>query len=168
MYTGDPAVWYLVVLGAIGGLTMTIVGVIIPERVGPWWLWAVVLVASIALGAWAMSRGVLKVSLFEVDGALRAVVSGKAVSIDVALKPGHDHWYWVDSGRPSHGGPMAHFNLTVCSGDGRVLGFTQMGSATKTETWPRRDSGLADGTDVYSCVDLFGLQRALAAREAAS
>ncbi len=166
MYTGDAWVWYVVVFGVVAALTMTIVGLASGDRVGPWWMYVVALAGFIALGAWAFRRGALKIALVEQEGALRVTVSGNAVSLDVELEPGHQRWCWVEHNAPTRGGPMGHFNLTVTAVDGRVIGFQQMGAPDGRDGWPRRDSGLADGADVFSCGNIFGLERALAARRA--
>ncbi len=37
--TEDGAMWFLLVFGVIGAITMIILGAIIPEQVGAWWIW---------------------------------------------------------------------------------------------------------------------------------
>lgn len=162
-YTEDSAIWWLIVLGGVGAITMIIVGAIVPEKVGPWWVWTVVLVGIVALAWWALGKGGVVIELVD-DGATRVVVKGKAVAIDEVLESGVEHWCTLER-VPVRlgGGHMAHFSVVVRTAGGRRLGFRQMGGSDSAG-WPVRDGRLEDGKDVFLTVDIFGLHKALAER----
>jgi hypothetical protein len=161
--TEGATIWFVIVFGVIASITMIILGAIMPDRVGPWWIYGTALAGFIALGWWLMGRSSVKIQLVEADGRLRVVVRGKSVDIDAPLAEAYERWHWIQQVGAKYGGPMAHFNLTVRTADGRFLGFRQMGGPDGAG-WPRREDGLPDGPDVFLCLNIFGLERAVAAR----
>lgn len=163
-YTEDGAIWWLIVLGGVGAITMIIVGAIVPEKVGPWWVWTAVLVGIVALAWWALGKGGVVIELVDDGGATRVTVKGKAVAIDEVLESGVEHWCTLER-VPVRlgGGHMAHFSVVVRAAGGRRLGFRQMGGSDSAG-WPVRDGRLQDGKDVFFTVDIFGLHKALVER----
>ena len=163
--TEDGLIWFVIVFGVIGAITMIIVGAIIPERVGAWWIYAAALVGFIALGWWAMGNSSVKLQLVDDGDGLRLVAKGKSVNLDERLEPGYQHWATGERvPLKLGGGVMMHFSLTVKTAAGRTFGFRQMGGSD-AGGWPERGKRLTDGVDVFSTVDIFGLQRALAKRD---
>jgi hypothetical protein len=161
--TDDSAIWWLIAPGSIGAITMIIVAAILPDKVGPWWVWTAVLVGLIALGWWAMGRAAVVVRIAREGDTLRLRVNGRAANIDEQLRPGYDHWARAERiPARAGGGVMMHFSLTVKTSNGRTIGFRQMGGAD-TAGWPEGADRVRDGTDVFMTVDIFGLERALRA-----
>jgi len=147
---------------------MVILGAVMPGQVGRWWMWLLVLV-GIAAWVWrAMGEGSIVIQLLDDGGALRLSVKGQSVEIDEEVAPGYEHWCELQRVPVGMGGGhMAHFSLQVRTKGGRTLGFRQMGG-NDAAGWPTRKGRLPDGPDVFTTVNILGLQHVLAERQAAA
>jgi hypothetical protein len=159
--TTGQGLWFLIVFGVIGALTMIIVS-IAGLPVGPWWLWLLAIVPFVQLARWEMRSSAVEVELVREGERLRLRVRGRGArpAIDGVLAPAYEHW--ATSFRVpirQGGGTMTHFSLVVVAGD-RKVGFHQMGGAD-TYGWPERAPRLADGQDVFSIANIFSLEKAL-------
>jgi hypothetical protein len=159
--TTGSAIWYLVVLGVVGGLTALIVSFALP--IGPWWLWLIVIAAFVWLATWEMSRSSMTIDLLEVGDELRLRLGGRGATLDEELRPGHERWTCVVTNSVRYGGPMLSWNVVVYTTRGRRIGFHQLGGPSDKLDWPARRDKLGDGADIYSTLNVFSLERALQA-----
>jgi hypothetical protein len=159
--TTGTALWFLIVFGVIGALTAGIVS-FAGLRVGPWWVWLLVIVGFVWLGRWEMRRSAMVIELVEKDGELRLRITGRDVAVDEQIERGYDYWTNVVTNSVRQGGPMLRYNITVRTNGGRQIGFHTLGGRMSLD-WPERREGLADGSDTFSPLNLFLLEKALRA-----
>ncbi len=166
--TDLAGLWFLITFGFIGGLTMIILGFAIPQLVGPWWLWILSLVPFVLLARWEMRRSKVEIKLFDDgSGGVRLVIGGRAAAIDTAIEPRYERWATAENIPIRHGGGvMMHFSVVVRGNRGRRIAFTQMGGRDAAG-WPERKPRLGNGQDVFSTLNIFGLEKALRARGSA-
>jgi hypothetical protein len=163
--TTGAGLWFVIVFGVIGALTMSIIA-FVGLHVGPWWLWLLVIVGFVWLGRWELRRSAMVIELVEKDGELRLRITGRGVALDEAIARGHDHWTNVVTNSVRHGGPILRYNVTVRTSSGRQIGFHTLGGRLNVD-WPSRDEGLSDGPDTFSPGNLFQLEKVLRAAEVA-
>src|SRR5262245_28276794 len=131
---------FLVVLGVIGSLAMLVPGIVAPQMVGPWWIYATTLVGSIAAGVWLFRRDKALIRLL---AERRLVITGPAVSLDVVLDAEVDHWISFVKGPHVGAAKLVQYNAVV-RGGGKRLGLWNLAGAQGSEPrdWPVRDSGV--------------------------
>ncbi len=161
--TTGTALWFLIVFGVVGALTAGIIS-LVGLRVGPWWMWLLVIAGFVWLGRWELRRSAIVIELVEKEGELRLRIGGRGVQLDEQIERGYDHWTNVISNSVRQGGPMLRYNVRVRTSGGRQIGFHMMGGRLGLD-WAERREGLADGPDTFSPGNLFQLEKALRAAE---
>jgi hypothetical protein len=157
---------FAVIIGVIGSLAMLVPGFVAPEMVGPWWIYAATLVASIALGVrgWGQGKAVIRVVAEGPGKRLR--IDGPKAKIDVALDGGSVK-RWISYVKGPHVGAkrIVQYNAVVESGGAR-LGFWNLSGEEGSEPadWEKRGSGVGGGDcdEQFLCPRLAEMVRAIA------
>ncbi|HTJ42017.1 MAG TPA: hypothetical protein VL463_07955 [Kofleriaceae bacterium] len=169
VFTGDGqattngAIWFLIVIGIVGALTAMCVAIALP--IGPWWMWLLAIVPFVLLARWELRRSSVAIEFVKRGGELRVRVNGGGLKIDEPVDR-YDHWATGER-VPVRlgGGVMMNFSVLVIAGRGRRIGFRQMGGKD-ARGWPERKPRLYDGSDVFSVLNIHGIEKALAAHAA--
>jgi hypothetical protein len=131
---------FVLILGVIGSLTMFIVALAIPDRVGPWWIYVITFAASIAYGVRTFKND--KVIVRVLDGKLK--LSGPTTAIEVALPSEAAHWISFVKGPHVGAKRIVQYNVVVESG-GKKLGFWNLCGSEGSEPadWPVQSGGVS-------------------------
>ena len=161
--TTGKALWFLIVFGVVGGLTVGIIS-LAGLPVGPWWFWLLVIMGFVWLGSWEMKRSAIVIELVVKEQELHLRIRGRGMLLDEQIERAYDRWTNVITTSVAQGGPILRYNIAVRIGGGRQIGFHTLGGPLGLE-WPERHEGLHDGPDTFSPQNLFLLEKALRAAE---
>jgi hypothetical protein len=115
----------IMVLGFIVLLTILIISFIIPERVGPWWLWSFWLVGLTALWFYLDSKGKGTLELCKgVNGQLKVYVKSREKEETVLFRPS-DISFWFYYGYHEGQISLVNYYCVITGLDGNKISFHQ-------------------------------------------
>jgi hypothetical protein len=151
---------FVVVIGVIGSLAMLVPGFVAPQMVGPWWIYAATLIASIVFAVHTFRQDKVIVRLLPDGAGARLDISGPAVKLDVALAGAVNHWISFVKGPHVGAKKLVQYNAVIDAG-GRKLGFWNLCGAEGSEPadWPVQSSGVSGCDEQFLCPRLAELVR---------
>lgn len=151
---------FVVVIGVIGSLAMLVPAAVAPKMVGPWWIYAATLIASIAFGVHTFRQDKVIVRLLPDGAGVRLDLSGPATRLDVPLAGTVNHWISFVKGPHVGAKKIVQYNAIIDAG-GRKLGFWNLCGAEGSEPadWPVQDSGVGGCDQQFLCPRLDELVR---------